>query len=70
MPINVEVFPRPYEPLDKLLKRFNKACKKSEVLRLARERSSFKTNRQKRQAKSEKHRRLVMKKNRKRENRE
>lgn len=38
---NVEVLPRPNEPVDKLIKRFFKKCKKQEIIKEYLDKTSF-----------------------------
>jgi len=64
MAINVEIVPRPYEPIEKVLKRFSKKCKKEEVAKEFCERSRFQTRRQKQKKKQLKQQRLRQKRNR------
>lgn len=64
MTINVDITPRPYEPIEKTLRRFTKKCKKEEVVKQFCERLHFKTKRQKAKEKQLKQRRLRQKRGR------
>ena len=61
--IHVEVVPRGNEPIEKVLRRFTRKCKKEEVVREFTERTEFRSKKERRRLKSEKNRRRNNKKN-------
>ncbi len=60
--IHVEVVARGNEPVEKMLRRFTRKCKKEEIVREVSERSEFRSKKEKRKAKSEKRRRRMRQK--------
>lgn len=64
--INAEVRPYPHESTEALIKRFNKKCKKEDLLREFYATTEFKSKKQKRKEKSLRHRRMIKRKQQKR----
>lgn len=68
MIINIDIIPRPLEPIDKALKRFNKKCKKENITKDYCDRRRFQTNREKRRKKEFERQKLQRKINRENNN--
>lgn len=66
MTIHVEVTPRGNEPIEKLLRRFTRKCKKEELTREMFDRMFFKSPKQKRKEKQARRKRLMQKRKRNR----
>lgn len=64
MIINIDVTPRGNEPLDKMLRRFLRKCKKEEIVSEVFDRLYFKSQKQKRKEKSLKRQKYLQKKKR------
>lgn len=65
MIINIEIVPKPYEPIEKTIKRFSKKCKKENIIKDVMRYSFFETKRQKEKRKQLK-KKFQEKKNKKR----